>query len=113
MDYEKIIMNIKILKIMKASGYKDTEIAKYIGVTTKELLDAVANDDYIRGIWDKAQEELVSEIEAKFLTNVMAQLEDGDNGDAKWVLERLNKKYQKKETVEMTVKSIDDIINES
>ena len=98
---------------MKASGYKDTEIAKYIGVTTKELLDAVANDDYIRGIWDKAQEELVSEIEAKFLTNVMAQLEDGDNGDAKWVLERLNKKYQKKETVEMTVKSIDDIINES
>ena len=47
---EKIIQNLKILKIMKATGYKDSEISTAIGVTTKDLLDIIGSDDYLQEI---------------------------------------------------------------
>lgn len=95
---------------MKSCGYKDKDIADYIGVTPTELLEAIAADSYLSDIWEKASERLATEIEKKFIENTMAQLENGDNTDAKWILERTHKKYQKKDQVDINVTSIDDII---
>jgi hypothetical protein len=95
---------------MKSCGYKDKDIADYIQVSVKDLLETIGADNYLKDIWDKATERLGSEIEKKFIENTLAQLEVGDNTDAKWILERTHKKYQKKEQVDISVNSIDDII---
>lgn len=107
---EKIIQNIKVVKIMKASKYTDSDIAKYLGISVKDFLEAIDSDPYLKEVFESAQEKLVSEIESKFLEAVMAQLENGKTEDAKWVLERTTGKYSKKEQVELNVKNIDDII---
>ena len=59
---------------------------------------------------NEAALKLASEIERKFVENTLAQLDNGDNTDAKWILERTNKKYQKKDHVDVSIASIDDII---
>lgn len=110
MKIDNIIQNLKIITIMKATGKTDKEIADYLGMKTKDLLDAIAADSYLTEVWEKAQDKLVSDIEQKFLENTLLQLEDGDNTDAKWILERTSKKYQKKDQVDVSITSIDDII---
>jgi hypothetical protein len=106
----KIIQNLKIITIMKSTNYTDKEIADYVGVPIKDFLEIIAGDGYLNEVYQKAQEKLASEIEKKFLENTMAQLEEGDNTDAKWILERTHKKYQKKEQLDVSLTSIDDII---
>jgi hypothetical protein len=105
-----IIQNLKLITIMKATGKTDKEIADYLGLKTKEFLEAIAGDTYLTEVWEKAQDKLVSDIEQKFLENTLLQLENGDNTDAKWILERTSKKYQKKDQVDVSITSIDDII---
>jgi hypothetical protein len=107
---DKIVQNLKIITIMKSCGYKDKDISDYVGITTNELLETIAQDSYLTDVWERASERLASEIERKFIENTLAQLDNGDNTDAKWILERTNKKYQKKDQVEVSVTSIDDII---
>ena len=107
---DKVIQNLKVITIMKSCGYKDKEIADYVGVTITELLETIAGDSYLNDIWERASEHLASEIEKKFIENTLEQLGQGDNTDAKWILERTHKKYQKKDQVEVNIASIDDII---
>lgn len=95
---------------MKASGYTDAEVARAVGVSTKELLDVVGADDYVKSVWEQASERVATEIERKFLESVFDKLESGDTADAKWYLERRSGKYQKKESLDVNVQSIDDII---
>lgn len=109
-NIDKIIQNLKVITIMKATSHSDKEIADYLGMTAGEMLKLIAEDAYLSEVWEKAQEKLVSDIERKFLENTLLQLENGDNTDAKWILERTSKKYQKKDQVDVTVTSIDDII---
>lgn len=107
---DKIVQNLKIIKIMKATGYKDKEIADYVGVSIKDFLTVIEGDQYLKEVWEEAQEKLATDIERKFLENVLTQLDMGDNTDAKWLLERTHKKYNKKDTLDVNIKSIDDII---
>lgn len=109
---DRIIHNLKIIKIMKSVGYKDKEIADYVGLSVKEFVDIVFGDEYLREVYEHASEKLASDIERKFLENVTQQLEDGDNTDAKWLMERTNKKYTKKDAIDITLRSIDDVIRE-
>lgn len=95
---------------MKATGYKDREIADYVGISVKDFLTVIESDQYLKEVWEEAQEKLATDIERKFLENVLVQLDMGDNTDAKWLLERTHKKYNKKETLDVNIKSIDDII---
>lgn len=110
---DRIIQNIKVVKIMKSTGYTDKEIADYLSMPLLTFLEAIQGDPFLKDIYEKAQEKLATDIEAKFLENVLTQLDNGDNTDAKWLLERTNNKYNKKEKVELTVKTIDDIIKEN
>jgi hypothetical protein len=98
---------------MKSTGHTDAEIAKYLGISLVDFLEAIESDYYLSEVYKQASEKLASEIEAKFLENVMNQLEAGDNTDAKWILERTSNKYSKKDKLELTVRSIDDIIKEN
>lgn len=107
---DKIVQNLKVIKIMKSTGYTDKEIAHYCGVSIKDFLTIIGGDVYLKEVWEKAQEKLATDIERKFLENVLDQLDNGDNTDAKWLLERTNQKYNKKETLDVNIKSIDDII---
>lgn len=107
---ERVIQNLKIVKIMKSTGYTDKEIADYLKMSVKDFLAVIESDTYIKEVFEQAQEKLASEIEKKFLENVLMQLDSGDNTDAKWLLERTHKKYNKKDTLDVTIKSIDDII---
>jgi len=109
-NIDKIIQNLKVIIIMKATNHNDKEIADYLGMPTGDMLNLIQGDAYLSSVWEKAQEKLVSDIERKFLENTLQQLESGDNTDAKWILERTSKKYQKKEQVDVNVGSIDDII---
>jgi len=106
----KVIQNLKIITIMKATGKTDKEVADYLGLKVKDFLEVIASDSYLTEVWEKAQDKLVSDIEQKFLENTLLQLEEGDNTDAKWILERTSKKYQKKDQLDVSVTSIDDII---
>jgi hypothetical protein len=110
MNINIIVQNLKLITIMKATGKTDKEIADYLNLKTKELLEAIASDPYLTEVWEKAQDKLVSDIEQRFLENTLLQLENGDNTDAKWILERTSKKYQKKDQVDVSITSIDDII---
>lgn len=105
-----VVQNLKVITIMKSCGYKDKEIADYLGIKITDLLETIAGDSYLTETYEKAQEKLASDIEKKFIENTLEQLESGDNTDAKWILERTSKKYQKKEQVDVSVTSIDDII---
>lgn len=107
---DKIIQNLKVITIMKASGMKDRDIADYIGLPTKTMLEGIEADPYLKEKWEDATNYLVSEIEVEFLKNVQESLEAGNTADAKWFLERRSEKYAKKDTVDVNVKSIDEII---
>jgi len=109
---DKIIQNLKIITIMKSCGKTDREIAKYLGIGVGELLETIGSDMYLTEVYEKAQDKLASDIEVKFIENVLTQLEEGDNTDAKWILERVTKKYQKTDKHDVTIRSIDDIILE-
>jgi hypothetical protein len=76
----------------------------------KEFLEIIAGDSYLTEVYSKAQEKLASEIEKRFLENTMVQLDNGDNTDAKWILERTHKRYQKKDQLDVNLTSIDDVI---
>ena len=53
---------------------------------------------------------MVAGIESKFIEVMEAKLEEGETRDAKWYLERVSPKYQKKDNVMVSVKSIDEVI---
>ena len=97
---------------MKSCAYSDSDIADYMGLGVKEFIDIIQGDEYLKGVYESAQEKLASDIEKKFLENVLTNLDNGDNTDAKWILERTSKKYTKKDTVDVNIRSIDDIIRE-
>lgn len=107
---ERIIQNLKVIKAMKAAGYTDSEIARYCGMSVTNFLKIINEDDYLKEVYEHAQDKLTSEIEAKFLEKVMEKLESGDTADAKWVLERTTDKYNKKDKMDLSITTIDDII---
>ena len=107
---DRILQNLKVIKAMKAAGYTDREIARYCGMNVTTFLKMINEDDYLKEVYENAQDKLTAEIEAKFLEKVMEKLEEGDTTDAKWVLERTTDKYNKKDKVDLSVKTIDDII---
>ena len=110
-DYmDRILQNLKVIKAMKASGYTDREIARYCGMNVTTFLKIISEDEYLKEVYENAQDKLTADIEAKFLEKVMEKLEGGDTTDAKWVLERTTDKYNKKDKVDLSVKTIDDII---
>lgn len=111
-NHDLMLQNLKIIKIMKSCGHTDSEIASTIGVSLVDFLYELETDSYIKEVYEKAQEKLATDIETAFLDSVMKQLEKGKTEDAKWILERTNKKYTKKEQVDLNIKSIDDIIRE-
>lgn len=110
---DKITQNLRLMKIMKSSGYTDSEIASYLGISTREFLEAIEEEEYLKSVYEAASETLASELEAEFLKKVFSNLDAGKTEDAKWVLERTSKKYQKKDQVELNIKSIDEIIKEN
>jgi len=110
-SHAKLIQNLKVAKIMKATNKTDSEIATYCGISTKEFLDIVENDDYLKDIFENASEKIASEIELKFLEKVFSKLEEGDTADAKFVLERTTHKYSRKDNIAVTGSmSIDEIV---
>jgi transcription elongation factor GreA-like protein len=113
MGMDKIIQNIKTITIMKSCGYTDREIADYVGMGVREFLEKVNGDEYLKEVYEKAGEKMASEIERGFLELVMRDLEEGKGENARFVLERTNRKYAKKEQVDVTIKTIDEIIREN
>lgn len=107
---DRIIQNLKVIKIMKSTGYTDKEIADYLTIGVTSFLKAIDEDIYLKEVYEQAQEKLASDIEKRFLENVLTQLDEGDNTDAKWLLERTSKKYSKRDTLDVNLKTIDDII---
>lgn len=105
-----VIYNIKLVKVMRASNYTDAEIAKSIGISLKDFLDAISSDEYVKSVYDNAQTQILNEIEKLFLENTLKKLASGDNTDAKWILERKKVEYQKTDKVDMNVTGIDEII---
>ena len=55
---DRIIQNIKIIKIMKSTGYTDKEIADYVNVSVKDFLTVIESDPYLKEVYEKAQEKL-------------------------------------------------------
>lgn len=110
--HDNIVQNLKIILAMKATNHTDKEIANYLKITTTELHEVIASDTYLSESWDKSAEKLANDIESKFIKNTLDQLDKGDNTDAKWILERTNPKYQKKDNINLNIKSIDEIIRE-
>lgn len=109
--HQKLIQNLKVAKIMKATGYKDSEIATQVGISTKDFLEIVGNDDYLTEIFKNAVEKVASEVERKFLEKMMEKLEEGDTQDAKFFMERTMPRYSRKENVQVTGGlSIDEVI---
>lgn len=108
--YEKVVQNLKIVKAMKSAGQTDREIAERVGITVKELLEVIGSDNYLKEIYERAQEKVVAGIESKFIEVMEEKLGEGDTRDAKWYLERVSPKYQKKDNVMVSVKSIDEVI---
>lgn len=111
-EINKVIQNVKIIKIMKSCGYRDADIAKYVNLSIKTFLNVIEGDEYLRDVYKNAQEILASDIEKKFIENMLASMENGDNTDAKWMMERTNPKYAKKDTIDLHVRSIDEVILE-
>lgn len=109
---EKIIANLKPIILMKASGKTDREIADYVGMPVKTFLDKIESEPYIKEQWENATDRFVSDIEMKFLQRLEEEVEMGEMSNAKWFLERRSEKYKKNETVDVNVRSIDDIIKE-
>jgi hypothetical protein len=107
-----MIQNLKDVCRLKSCGKSDRDICLFLGISLASYLEVLSDDDYIREKVEKAQSEIVSDIEEKFLAVVDEKLKSGDTADAKWVLERLNGKYQKKDVVDVNVKRIDEIIRE-
>mgnify|MGYP000935008110 CR=1 FL=1 len=111
-NLQKVIQNLRMITIMKSCNYTDKDIATYLGMNIKTFLEIIGSDAYLTELYEKSQERLASEIERQFLDKMLEKLDGGDTTDAKWVLERSNKRYQKKDIVDVTIKSIDDIIRE-
>lgn len=95
---------------MKSSGRTDREICEYLGISIKMYMDRLESDEYLRQMIENAEEKYQSEIEEKFKGEMEKKLDNGDTGDAKWFLERTNKKYQKNDKVELQVEGIDEVI---
>lgn len=105
-----VMQNLKLIKILKSSGKTDREIAKILDIKLSEFMKVLSEDDYIKEVYDNAQDKMISEVEAKFLEKVLEKLEEGETADAKWYLEKTSTKYTKKEQVSVTMQSIDDIV---
>lgn len=107
-----MMQNLKLIKILKSSGKTDREIAEALGLKITEFTRVLSEDDYIKEVYDKAQEKVLSDIEAKFVQTMLAKLEANDTADAKWYLEKTSNKFAKKEQLTVTTKTIDDIVRE-
>ncbi|MDA3931705.1 MAG: hypothetical protein PF513_03120 [Tenericutes bacterium] len=111
--HEKLTQNLRMAKIMKATGYKDTEIATEIGISIKDYLEIIGSDDYLKTVMDEAQKQVATEVERKFVEKMMDKLDEGDSKDAMFFLERTVPKYSRKDKVEIGGSvSIDDIIKQ-
>ena len=107
----KLTQNLKVATIMKATGRTDSEIATYCGITTKEFLEIVENDGYLKAIFENAGSKVATEIEQKFLEKVLSKLDEGDTTDAKFFLERTTHKYSRKDNIAVSGElSIDEVI---
>ena len=107
----KLTQNLKVATIMKATGRTDSEIATYVGITTKEFLEIVENDNYLKEVFENASSKVTTEIEQKFLEKVLSKLDEGDTTDAKFFLERTTNKYSRKDNIAVTGElSIDEVI---
>lgn len=107
---DKIIQNLKGMILMKTSGATDRDVAEYIGMPIKTMLEKIEGDPYLKDKWENATERFITEVEQKFLENLVNEMEMGKMGNARWFLERRSEKYNKKETVDVNVTSIDEII---
>jgi len=106
----KFSQNVKLFKVMKATNYTDSEIAAAIGISVKDYLDIINANPFLKDIYEKSQEKLITEIERGFIDNTLKKLKSGDNTDAKWILERRHSAYQKTDKVDVNVTGIDEII---
>ena len=96
---------------MKATGRTDSEIATYCGISTKDFLEILENDNYLKEVFDNASSKVATEIEQKFLEKVLSKLDEGDTTDAKFFLERTTNKYSRKDNIAVTGElTIDEII---
>jgi nitrogen regulatory protein PII len=107
---ERIKYNLKLMKALKASGHTDAEIAEAIGVSLHDFLKVLSTDDYIREVYERAQDKLATEIEYELVERIREQLSEGKTGDAKWYLERVSGKFQKRDGLDVRVESIDEVI---
>lgn len=107
----KLTQNLKVATIMKATGRTDSEIATYCGISTKDFLEILENDNYLKEVFDNASSKVATEIEQKFLEKVLSKLDEGDTTDAKFFLERTTNKYSRKDNIAVTGElTIDEII---
>lgn len=107
-----MMQNLKLIKILKSSGKTDREIAEALGLKITEFTRVLSEDNYIKEVYEKAQEKVLSDIESKFVQTMLAKLEANDTADAKWYLEKTSNKFAKKEQLTVTTKTIDDIVRE-
>lgn len=107
-----ILQNLKLIKLLKATNHTDREIASQVGVKVVDLLEMVETDDYFREMYETAAGKVINEIEAEFLKRTLESLEEGKTDDAKFVLTRRHPDYKADNKLEISVKSIDDIIKE-
>lgn len=107
-----VIQNLKIIKLMKSCGYTDRDIAEKIGLTVKSFLEIIDEDEYLHEVYEHAQDKIASEIEEKFVNQIIESLEVGKTDDAKWYLQKVKSKFGKDNSITVNIKTIDDIIRE-
>lgn len=107
---ELVINKLKLIIALKSSGATDRDICRAIDITMPLYLRVLENDEYIREKIENAEMSYAMELETKFKAVTMKKLDEGDTTDAKWILERTVDKYKKTEKVDITVRTIDDII---
>lgn len=107
---ERVIQNLKLIILMKSSGATDRDVARQLDMQLNMYVNAVEGDEYLREKIGNAEMSYAVELEAKFKEVAYKKLEEGDTTDAKWYMERTIDKYKKTDKVDITIRSIDDII---
>ena len=107
-----ITQNLKLIKVLKATNHTDREIASRIGVKVTDLVEMVETDEYFREVYEGAAGKVINEIEAEYLKKTMENIEAGKLEDARFVLTKRHPEYKADNKIELSVKSIDDVIRE-
>lgn len=109
---QTITQNLKLIKVLKATNHTDREIASKVGVKVSDLIEMVETDEYFREIYENASGKVINEIEAEYLQKTLENIGEGKMEDARFVLTKRHPDYKADNKIEISVKSIDDIIRE-